>query len=225
MILMDMQMPEMDGLEATRLIRTVAALDSTPIVAMTASAFGADRDACLAAGMNDHIGKPVNPATLYETMLRWLDDSRQPSRRAPADAPGPPPLSVAAPATDVLDGIEALDVTRGMSLFAGQRALYMHALGYFVDLYGNGLAAVDRYVAGAPGATRDAAAREIHSMGGAAAALGAVELESSAHHIEAMVRGERAQQVGDDELRAELELLRTDLADLVARLRKALGCA
>ena len=223
MILMDMQMPEMDGLEATRLIRTVPELDSTPIVAMTASAFGADRDACLAAGMNDHIGKPVNPATLYEKMLRWLDESRESPRRAPVDPAKPPPPPAAALATDVLEDIEALDVARGISLFAGQRALYMQALGYFVDLYGDGLAAVDRYVAGAPAATREAAGREIHSMGGAAAALGAVELESSAHHIDKMMRGDPAQQVGDDDLRAELEMLRTDLADFVTRLRQALG--
>jgi two-component system sensor histidine kinase/response regulator len=223
LILMDMQMPEMDGLEATRLIRTVRELDSTPIVAMTASAFGADRDACLAAGMNDHIGKPVNPATLYEKMLRWLDESRKTPRPAPVDAPAsavvrpPEPL-----ATDVLEDIEALDLVRGMSLFAGQRALYMQALGYFVDLYGDGLAAVNRYIANAPDATREAAGREIHSMGGAAAALGAIELENAAHHIDTMVRGERARQAGDAQLRAELELLRDDLADLVARLRKAL---
>jgi two-component system sensor histidine kinase/response regulator len=223
LILMDMQMPEMDGLEASRLIRAVRELDATPIVAMTASAFGADRDACLAAGMNDHIGKPVNPATLYDKMLRWLDESRKAPRPAPVDPPAP---AVARPAepltTDVLDGIGALDLARGMSLFAGQRALYMQALGYFVDLYGDGLAEVERYIAGAPGATREAAGREIHSMGGAAAALGAVELENAARHIDTMVRGERARQPGDEPLRAELELLRDDLADLVARLRKAL---
>jgi two-component system, sensor histidine kinase and response regulator len=223
LILMDMQMPEMDGLEATRLIRGVPELDSTPIVAMTASAFGADRDACLAAGMNDHIGKPVNPATLYDKMLRWLDESRKAPRPAPVDPPAPAVARPAEPlATDVLDGIEALDLARGMSLFAGQRALYMQALGYFVDLYGDGLAQVERYIAGAPGATREAAGREIHSMGGAAAALGAVELENAARHIDTMVRSERAAQPGDAPLRAELELLRDDLADLVARLRKAL---
>ena len=54
---------------------------------MTASAFGADRDACLAAGMNDHIGKPVNPALLYEKMLRWLDESRREPRARPAAGP------------------------------------------------------------------------------------------------------------------------------------------
>jgi PAS domain S-box-containing protein len=224
LILMDMQMPEMDGLEATRLIRMVPELDATPIVAMTASAFGADRDACLAAGMNDHLGKPVNPAALYEKMLRWLDESRKTPRAAPVDPPAPPAVRPGkALATDVLDDIEALDVVRGMSLFAGQRALYMQALGCFVDLYSDGLAAVDRFVADQPGATREAAGREIHSMGGAAAALGAIELENAAHRIDTMVRGERARQASDDALRAELGRLRTDLADLVARLRQALG--
>ena len=190
---------------------------------MTASAFGADRDACLAAGMNDHIGKPVNPAALYEKMLRWLDESRKTPRPAPVDAPAAPPPPAAPQPTDVLESIEALDVVRGMSLFAGQRALYMQALGYFVDLYDDGLAAVDRYIAGAPGATREAAGREIHSMGGAAAALGAVELENAAHHVDTMMRGDPAKQADDAALRAELKLLRDGLADLVARLRKALG--
>jgi two-component system sensor histidine kinase/response regulator len=224
LILMDMQMPEMDGLDATRLIRTLPELDATPIVAMTASAFGADRDACVAAGMNDHIGKPVNPAMLYETMLRWLDESRKAPRPVPANALASATVpSAPALALDVLEGIDALDVVRAMSLFAGQRALYMQALGYFVDLYGGGLAAVDRYLAGQVGATREAAGREIHSMGGAAAALGAIELENTARRIDSMVRGERTKQDDDGELRAQLQTLRAGLADLVARLRTALG--
>ena len=71
LILMDMQMPGVDGLEATRRIRTQLG-ETLPIVAMTANAFGEDRDECLAAGMNDHIAKPVDASTLYETLLRWL---------------------------------------------------------------------------------------------------------------------------------------------------------
>jgi len=224
LILMDMQMPEMDGLEATRQIRDLPELDGTPIVAMTASAFGADRDACLAAGMNDHIGKPVNPGTLYETLLRWLDESRKSPRPPPARTPSapPPPGGMAQP-TDVLEHIGALDAVRGLSLFAGQRGLYMQALGYFLDLYDDGLAAVDRFLAGAPGATREAAGREIHSMGGAAAALGAVGLEEAAHRIDRMMRGDAAKPADDGELRRELERLRADLASLVASLREALG--
>jgi len=224
LILMDMQMPDMDGLQAAIAIRKVPELDATPIVAMTAGAFGADRDACLAAGINDHIDKPVYPAALYEKMLRWLDESRKTPRVAPVDAPVRAAARPPEPkAIDLLEGIAALDVVRGMSLFAGQHALYLRALADFVDLYGDGLAAVERLITGAPGATREAAGREIHSMGGAAAALGAVELESAAQHIDTLLRDEPARQTAADALRAELELLRDDLADLVARLRQALG--
>ncbi|MCD0421400.1 response regulator [Rubrivivax sp. JA1024] len=71
-ILMDMQMPGVDGLEATRRIRALPAHAATPIVAMTANAFGEDRQACLDAGMDDHVAKPVDPAQLYSVLLHWL---------------------------------------------------------------------------------------------------------------------------------------------------------
>ena len=76
LILMDMQMPEMNGVEATQAIRNMSA-DSmnreTPILAMTANASSSDRDTCLAAGMNEHITKPVDPQKFYETLLEWLE--------------------------------------------------------------------------------------------------------------------------------------------------------
>jgi two-component system sensor histidine kinase/response regulator len=71
LVLMDMQMPTLDGLAATRQIRERLG-PSMPIVAMTANAFGDDRQACLAAGMNDHVAKPVDPDILYQTLMRWL---------------------------------------------------------------------------------------------------------------------------------------------------------
>ena len=75
LILMDVQMPVMNGLEATRAIRLLPGMENIPILALTANAFDEDRDACLAAGMDAHIGKPVEPATLCEIVLYWLRKS------------------------------------------------------------------------------------------------------------------------------------------------------
>ena len=75
LILMDMQMPRLDGLEATRQIRQRSTQPDLPILAMTANAFAEDKQRCLAVGMNDFLTKPVVPEVLYQTLLRWLERS------------------------------------------------------------------------------------------------------------------------------------------------------
>lgn len=72
LILMDMQMPRMNGVDATRAIRALPGYAHTPVLAMTANAFDDDRQVCLEAGMNDHLAKPVDPDTLFDTLLKWL---------------------------------------------------------------------------------------------------------------------------------------------------------
>jgi CheY-like chemotaxis protein len=81
-VLMDMQMPKLDGLEATRQMRELAQCRHTPVIAMTANVFAEDKARCLEAGMNDFLTKPIHPAMLFATLLRWLDqpgaDTQQP---------------------------------------------------------------------------------------------------------------------------------------------------
>jgi PAS domain S-box-containing protein len=76
LILMDMQMPNLNGVDATKAIRALPGYATTPILAMTANAFDEDRRICIDAGMNDHIGKPVDPDKLFETLLKWLSVTR-----------------------------------------------------------------------------------------------------------------------------------------------------
>jgi CheY-like chemotaxis protein len=70
---MDMQMPNLNGVDATQAIRADSLNRNTPILVMTANAFDEDRQVCIAAGMNDHIAKPVDQFHLYEVLLQWLE--------------------------------------------------------------------------------------------------------------------------------------------------------
>jgi two-component system sensor histidine kinase/response regulator len=86
LVLMDMQMPVMDGVEATRIIRTNPRHVTLPIIAMTANAMASDREICLEAGMNDHIAKPIDPDQLFGVLLRWIRRPESDVRRRPAHA-------------------------------------------------------------------------------------------------------------------------------------------
>ena len=87
LILMDVQMPVMDGLSATREIRRLPLGRLVPILAMTANAFAEDKEQCLKAGMNDFVAKPVDPDAMFSVILRWL--SHTTSATAPTDGPRP----------------------------------------------------------------------------------------------------------------------------------------
>jgi two-component system sensor histidine kinase/response regulator len=140
LVLMDMQMPVMDGLDATRAIRREPRWAGLPVLAMTANAMASDRQRCLDAGMNGHIAKPIDPDELFGQILRWL-----PSRTAPVQTKGlePDAAASATPATpatppglaldDPLRQIPGLDVDDGLRRVLRRRPLYEALLRRFID--------------------------------------------------------------------------------------------
>ena len=114
LMLMDVQMPGLDGLAATRQIRALPGHARTPILAMTANAFEDDRNACLAAGMDDHVAKPVDPPQFYARLLQWLPEARPPAQATEAAeaSGGAEVANVAkmAQVAQVVDGADAAEV-------------------------------------------------------------------------------------------------------------------
>ncbi|MBF0156972.1 MAG: response regulator [Magnetococcales bacterium] len=175
LILMDMQMPIMDGYEATREIRLLPAMATLPIVAMTANAMSGDRERCLAAGMNDYVAKPVSPGELYATLVKWL---------APVARSGssPPRLSSPAPgAGGHLPSLPGIDSHRGLGNVGGNVALYTRILRKFVTNQGGACQRMELELANGNGPGLNHVA---HALKGVAATIGATRLAELAGRIE-----------------------------------------
>jgi len=179
-LLMDLQMPEMDGFEATRVIRSNKSIVQPPIIAMTANAMAGDRERCLAAGMDDHVAKPIEPEILFETLMKWIPIfergpviSQALQRVTPEDLPdqkiGFPPDLV------------GIDIKAGLRRTGENRELYITLLKYFVKDHGND----DQVIIDAIKQNDIILAhRTAHTLKGVAGGIGALALYDIGQHLE-----------------------------------------
>jgi len=199
LILMDMQMPVMDGLEATRIIRNMPKGAQLPILAMTANAFEEDRQRCLDAGMVGFLAKPVDPERLYSTLAHWL----------PADGKAPAALPAAVPKQSM--ELQVLDQDEGLQFTGGNRQKYHHVLHSFLDNHKEdpalALAALEQ-------GQRDKALHYAHSIKGASSMLGAQRLAAAALNVETRLR--QGDAVTD--LSADLEQVRSEFNQLATAI-------
>jgi signal transduction histidine kinase/DNA-binding response OmpR family regulator/HPt (histidine-containing phosphotransfer) domain-containing protein len=175
LVLMDVQMPVMDGLEATRIIRSDARFRSLPIIAMTAGAMAADRDLCLEAGMDDHISKPIDPNHLRDVLLRWIAPDGDSTKTAPKGEPTTP---------DILP-IAGIDTESGLKLTGDKRERYESLLREFAKQEAGAVEKMRTALAAGDAAT---AQRGAHSLKGAAGNLGATALSEAAAKAETAIK-------------------------------------
>ena len=206
-VLMDIQMPVMDGVAATREIRKVPRFANLPIVAMTANAMAGDRQLCLEAGMNDHVAKPIEPDALWKALLTWIK---------PRQVPGTMPAGDRrANESGIPAGIAGLDTGAGLRRVMGKKELYLSMLRKFAAGQKNAVAEIRSALGSGDVATAE---RLAHTTKGIAGTIGVAQVQDLAAGVERAIR-EREPR---DQLEAKLDALAVPLGSVVAELELAL---
>jgi PAS domain S-box-containing protein len=206
-VLMDCQMPVMDGYAATRALREQPQWRDLPVIAMTANAMVGDRDKALAAGMNDHIAKPIKVEDVFATLARWV----RPPSAAAGDSPGG--TSAARPAGDLAD-LPGIDARAGLAGVMGDEALYRRLLRMFRDREADFLA---RFRTVRAAGEAGAAMRLAHDLKSAAGTLGMHAVRQAAQALEHACLNAGA--AGDAEIDTLAQSVAAELEPVIAGLQ------
>ena len=206
-VLMDMQMPVMDGMTATRKMRELLQCQALPIVAMTANAMAADREACLAAGMNDHVAKPIEPQDLYRSLLKWIRPRVVTGRSGLQHTASVVPIE--------LPDIAGLDQASGLGRVLGKRQVYLSMLRKF--LAGQQSFAIDVQSA-LDGSDWERAERLAHTLKSVAGNISLVSVQQAAAALEAAIHQRHALGTILAHIQACDALLAPVLTELAAKL-------
>jgi two-component system sensor histidine kinase/response regulator len=191
LVLMDMQMPVMDGVAATIALRHMVENQHLPIVAMTANAMQQDKELCLSAGMNDYISKPIETDELFAVLLKWIKARHAGTQVAELEKVVDTMADVALP---VIDG---LDTVAAVQRILGKTSLYFSMLRNYVTNQANTVAAI-RTALNADDVTT--AERIAHTIKGLSGSIGATELQAMAAEIEKLIREKATRDEIDDKL-------------------------
>ncbi|RCU45278.1 response regulator [Corallincola holothuriorum] len=204
-VLMDCQMPVMDGYAATRKLRENSAWKDLPVLAMTANAMAGDREKVLAAGMNDHIAKPINVREMFAIMAKWIKPS---ANIAPLTDT---PKAVAAPVSAELPDFPGIDKQAGLAVTQGNQQLYLKLLNKFLS---GQQGFEQQFLLARQDSDADAPERTAHTLKGTAASIGALAVAEQARLLE-----QACQEQQSDEIVAELlAAVIVELAPVIAGL-------
>ncbi len=209
LVLMDMQMPVMDGLTATLEIRKEERFNDLPVVAMTANVMQGDRDRCLAVGMNDHVAKPIEPEKLWEALLKWIKPQQSTGVFVEVK-----PQTVQD--VDLPSDIDGLDMADGLRRVLGKKPLYLSMLRKFVTGQKSFRVAI---VEALEANLHETAERLAHTLKSVSGTIGAIGLAQLASKFEVAIKERRPRE----EIDARLEELEMVLGDLITQLEQKLS--